>query len=188
MFSELWIKAETLIACSRTGEISKPVEKLDPFICIPVHKQEWIGIFFFSNHLGWFSKLSKIKRYLCYFYPSVKCKPKIANQQKYEIHQRIYYLRGKRSSIPKEFSIRWATKTCKKISSFDKVHNSIRISAAFTAIKEEGKNQTAYFQFFFNMHVSDETDQTDVVGPSDLSSGNRTAIKSKWNWSLTKVK
>ena len=144
--------------------------------------------FFFSNHLGWFSKLSKIKRYLCYFYPSVKCKPKIANQQKYEIHQRIYYLRGKRSSIPKEFSIRWATKTCKKISSFDKVHNSIRISAAFTAIKEEGKNQTAYFQFFFNMHVSDETDQTDVVGPSDLSSGNRTAIKSKWNWSLTKVK
>ena len=48
MFSELWIKAETLIACSRTGEISKPVEKLDPFICIPVHKQEWIGIFFFN--------------------------------------------------------------------------------------------------------------------------------------------
>ena len=102
-----------------------------------------------------------------------------AHIPRYKIYQK---------SKKKEFSIRWATKTCKKISSFDKVHNSIRISAALTTFKEEGKNPTAYFQSFFNMDVSDETDQTDVVGPSDLSSGNRTAIKSKWNWSLTKVK
>ena len=130
-----------------------------------------------------------MKQNQCYFY-SVSVNPfqdLIANQQKYEIHQRIYYLRGKRSSIPKEFSIRWATKTCKKISSFDKVHNSIRISAALTADKEEEKTKLPTFNFF-NMYVPDETDQTDVAGPSDLSSGNRTAIKSKWNWSLTKVK